>query len=722
MDRMLQTLQAQLEALRTQQREAEREACDRQIEAKVIATVASGLEMLMHDADTPSISLFQEVLEELPVALVVLDIPTRHLLLGNKSARAFLDCDLSCDVVPGWLAAEVSRFLQDSSSPAQSTEVCIELQGVSTPLSVDLQRLAVTATPCLVVVMQDISRHHQVEQALRISEARYRTLVENQNDLMVKIDREGLIEFASPSFSRFVGLSEADLVNIPLFPLIAGERHLQILERLQDAMSHQQPCYEEFGPQGDNNAQKWFGWSIKVVNDRDGKADGFICIGHDITEQKQAEQNILELAYYDNLTGLPNRTLLQDRLLHAISQTRRSELKTGVLFLDLDRFKTVNDTMGHSVGDELLKQVAQRLKDSIRDADTVARQGGDEFVVVLNGIQYGRQVAAVAAKIITALAQPFQVGGQSLQSGVSVGISLFPDDGQDVNTLLKNADMAMYQAKESGRGKFKFFSRELNRRMRERASLEAALRQAIERNELTLHYQPQFNVREQRLTSLEAFVRWHHPEQGLLLPERFIPLAEETGLIVPLGEWVIKTACMQAAGWQAMGGRPIPVSVNLSTRQFRHPDLLELIIRSLVAAGLPSNCLELEVTEDTLLDNPEESSATLHELRWQGVQLAIDDFGTGYSSLSHLRRFPINRLKIDRSFIHNLHTCHDDADIAGAIISVGQSLKLQVVAEGVEQADQLQFLHERGCEEMQGNFFSSPVSASELSQASWFHA
>jgi diguanylate cyclase (GGDEF)-like protein len=407
--------------------------------------------------------------------------------------------------------------------------------------------------------------------------------------------------------------------------------------------------------------------------------------------------------------------------LHAISQTRRSDKQAAILFIDLDRFKTINDTLGHLGGDELLRQVAQRLKDNVRDADTVARQGGDEFVVVLNTIEHGAHAATVAAKIVAALSHPFQVFGQSLYTGASVGIAMFPDDGQDVATLLKHADMAMYLAKESGRGRYKFFSQELNQRMRERLVMESALRQAIEQNELFLLYQPQFNIKTHRLIGMEAFVRWKHPELGVLMPARFIPLAEETGLIFSLGEWVLKTACSQAAGWQIPGQAPVPVAVNLSTRQFRHPDLPQLVQQALLASGLPPSCLELEFTENTLLDHAEESAVTLQELKQQGVQLTIDDFGTGYSSFSYLKRFPLDRIKIDCSFIQAASHNSDDAAIAEAIISVGQRLNLHVVAEGVEQPDQRDFLYARGCDAMQGNYFSRPLSAEELVHSGWLH-
>jgi len=716
-----QELKKHISALLLRKRELEMESRDRQIEADVIAAEILHLEDMLARLDTDSsVPGFFEVFEALPLPVIVTGLECAGFTC-NSAARTLLGCSAEPETLPAWLQEEVSFFLTGQSCERSSEKKKVQCGAGTVDLQLELRRATFSGSPGVIITLHDISRYTNVEQALRLSEERYRTLVENQSDLVVKIDCNGIIQFSSPSFSRVIGIPEADLIACPLLPLIAGEHQARLMKKMHDFSCQDQACYEELDLQVGEDVRR-YGWSVKEVTEGDGVLAGFICIGRDITEQKQAEENIQQLAYYDNLTGLPNRMLLQDRLLQVLSQTRRDERKAAVLFLDLDRFKTVNDTLGHAIGDELLKQVAQRLKVNIRDADTVARQGGDEFVIVLNSIESGRQAAQVASKVISALAHPFQVQGQSIFTGTSVGIALFPDDGLDAGTLLKHADMAMYLAKESGRGKFKFFSQELNDRMRERAQMEAALRQAITENQLFLQYQPQFNVKERRLTGLEAFVRWNHPEHGVLLPGRFIPLAEETGLIVPLGEWVLKTACSQAAGWQTAGKPPVMVSVNLSTRQFQHPDLLELVARSLITAGLPPHCLDLDIKEQTLLDTTDALTGTLQELKWQGVQLTIDDFGTGFSSLSYLRRIPVNRLKIDRSFIQNLHTNREDTDVAEAIISVGQRLKLQVVAEGVEHAEQLQFLHDRGCEEMQGNYFSCPLAPLELKQRGWFSA
>ncbi len=718
-DQILSELKGHISAMLTRHRELAREARDRQIEAAAIASETVQLESLLTKWDSRPVSLsFPQIAQELPVPVVLLNADGTISSVNNAASMLPGLGEGSPDV-PAWLQDELFMFLS-SGKPERSCELTATQDGRELTVAVTFRRLGSMHPAAAIVLMQDISRYKALEQALRVCEERYRILVENQSDLVVKTDANGIIQFVSPSFSAMVGIPETDLSNCPLVPLIAGDRQAVLLDKLHKLACTDYACYEEFSIETHQGLRQ-FGWSIKGVANPEGTLTGCIFSGRDITDQKQAEQNIQRLAYYDALTGLPNRALLHDRLLHAISQTRRNDKQAAILFIDLDRFKTINDTLGHLGGDELLRQVAQRLKDNVRDADTVARQGGDEFVVVLNTIEHGAHAATVATKIVAALSHPFQVFGQSLYTGASVGIAMFPDDGQDVATLLKHADMAMYLAKESGRGRYKFFSQELNQRMRERLVMESALRQAIEQNELFLLYQPQFNIKTHRLIGMEAFVRWKHPELGVLLPARFIPLAEETGLIFSLGEWVLKTACSQAAGWQIPGQAPVPVAVNLSTRQFRHPDLSQSVEQALLISGLPPACLELEFTENTLLDHAEESAVTLQELKKQGVQLTIDDFGTGYSSFSYLKRFPLDRIKIDCSFIQAASHNSDDAAIAEAIISVGQRLNLNVVAEGVEQPDQRDFLYARGCDAMQGNYFSRPLSAEELVHSGWLH-
>ncbi len=431
---------------------------------------------------------------------------------------------------------------------------------------------------------------------------------------------------------------------------------------------------------------------------------------------RQAELAIHQLSNYDSLTGLPNRTLLEDRLNQAIAQASREEHCLGVMFLDLDQFKQVNDTLGHVYGDNLLKLVSQRLERCLRKSDTVARLGGDDFIIILTGVRQCEHISQVARKILDALSEPLQLDEHEIFTTASIGIAIYPVDGDAPHLLLKNADIAMYQAKEQGRNAFQFFSREMNYKAEERLLLDNSLRRALERQEFFVHYQPQMDLLTGRLIGMEALVRWQHPEMGMVTPEKFIPLAEDSGLIIPIGEWVLKTACRQNKAWQEMGFGPLRVAVNLSGRQFKQERLVESVAAILNETGLAPSLLELEITESIIMRNAEETIVTLRRLKEMGISLAIDDFGTGYSSLSYLKHFPIDRLKIDRSFVLDITTDPDDAAIAEAIISMAHSLKLKVTAEGVEQQEQLRFLAQRNCDEMQGYLVSRPISTEEFTR------
>ncbi len=430
----------------------------------------------------------------------------------------------------------------------------------------------------------------------------------------------------------------------------------------------------------------------------------------------RAEQEIERLAYYDSLTTLPNRALLKDRLRQSIAKTARDQKRAAVLFLDLDRFKGVNDTLGHIMGDRLLQEVARRLSSCLRETDTVARIGGDEFVVLLTGLSKGQEeyISIIARKILDQLSTPVILDDKEIFTSCSIGIAVCPGDGEEVDTLLKHADLAMYQAKEQGRNNFQFFSRQMNDKVLERLMLENNLRRALERDELFLVYQPKMDLEHGALSGMEALLRWNHPELGLIMPGRFMPLAEETGLIRPIGEWVLRTACTQNKAWQDAGQAVLPISVNLSGKQMLQQDLAEKVASALAESGLAPHYLELELTESTVMSSAEETIIILQKLKQMGVSLAVDDFGTGYSSLSYLKHFPIDRLKIDRTFVRDITSNPDDAAIAEAIIAMAESLKLRVTAEGVELKEQLDFLLTRGCDEMQGFYFSHPIPADKM--------
>ncbi|MBT9613854.1 MAG: EAL domain-containing protein [Burkholderiales bacterium] len=437
---------------------------------------------------------------------------------------------------------------------------------------------------------------------------------------------------------------------------------------------------------------------------------------HDLEERKRVEQSIRHMAHHDALTGLPNRALFRDRLTHAMAQADRYHQKLAVMFLDLDRFKAINDTLGHNVGDQLLKIAAERLRSCVRDCDTVARLGGDEFTVVVEDIIEDHDAASVAQKILDTLSQPFNLYGHEVFISVSVGVTLYPSDDENADNLLRNADSAMYRAKENGRNNFQFYVADMNVKARERLMLESSLRRALDRGEFRLYYQPRVDLLSGRVIGAEALLRWRHPEMGLVPPAEFIPILDETGMIIPVGDWALREACRQNREWQDMGLPPIRVAVNLSVRQFIQKDLADTVIRALEVAGLAAKHLELEITEDLFLEHNETNIVTLARLKGMGIHISIDDFGTGYSSLSYLKRLPIDTLKIDQSFVRDIGTDPDNKAIASAIIAMASSLRLNVLAEGVETDEQLAFLRAQGCNEIQGFSFSHPLPAEEFEQ------
>jgi diguanylate cyclase (GGDEF)-like protein/PAS domain S-box-containing protein len=436
----------------------------------------------------------------------------------------------------------------------------------------------------------------------------------------------------------------------------------------------------------------------------------------EISQRKQAEEELIHLATHDSLTGLPNRNLLQDRLRQALAAAERSDRQVGVMFLDLDRFKLINDSLGHEIGDRFLNQIAKSLTHTVRNGDTVARLGGDEFVVMLPELTRQEDLLPVVQKILALLAQPLSIAGHELTTGGSIGICLYPRDGKDVSSLLKNADTAMYRAKAKGGQNFQFYTSKMNDRAIERLEMEGELRRALKRREFVLHYQPQVDLASGRTTGVEALLRWQRNDGRMVAPDNFIPLAEETGLIVPIGEWVLQTACRQNRAWQEAGLPPVKMAVNLSARQFHQENLESTVASALAISDLDPRWLELEVTETAIMHDPEEAAATLNKFKEMGVSLAVDDFGTGYSSLNYLKRFPLNRLKIDRAFVSEIDTNQDDGAIATAVIALGHSLRLEVTAEGVETAPQLEFLRRNGCDQIQGYYFSRPLTAEALAQ------
>jgi len=454
--------------------------------------------------------------------------------------------------------------------------------------------------------------------------------------------------------------------------------------------------------------------SAAPIHNRDGKVVGAVIVFHDVSESRTMALKMAHQAQHDFLTGLPNRVLLTERLSRAIGQARRHSKRVALMYIDLDYFKHINDSLGHAVGDLLLQMVAERLMLCIRDTDTVCRQGGDEFVILLTEIEQAPDAAPVAEKILAAFAEPCLICGNELHVTLSIGISIYPDDGQDADEVMKNADTAMYHAKANGRNNYQFFTPEMNVRAVRRLFIEGNLRRALKQGEFMLYYQPKIDLETGLMIGSEALIRWQDPEHGLVYPNQFVPIAEESGLIVPIGSWVLREACRQVCAWQDSGLLAVPVSVNISAVEFRHKNFLEGVEKILKETGMLPSYLELELTESILMHDAESSESVLESLKAMGMQLAIDDFGTGYSSLSYLKRFPINTLKIDQSFVQDIDNNADDASIVSAMVSMGRSLKQRVIAEGVETESQLAFLRKLRCDQGQGFLFGHPLPADEF--------
>jgi diguanylate cyclase (GGDEF)-like protein/PAS domain S-box-containing protein len=454
--------------------------------------------------------------------------------------------------------------------------------------------------------------------------------------------------------------------------------------------------------------------STAPIHDRGGQVTGAVMVFHDVSIARAMTSKMLHLAQHDTLTDLPNRILFSSRLTEAIAAAYRYRRKLAVLFLDLDRFKHINDSLGHVIADRVLQSVASRLQACVRASDTVARQGGDEFVILLSEVARAQDAAVSAEKILQSVGSLHRIDGHDLHLTASIGIVTYPDDGTEAEALIKHADFAMYHAKDTGRNNYQFFKPEMNLLAVERQSLEVDLRQALEKREFELHYQPKVNLQTGSITGVEALIRWHHPRRGLVSPAQFIPIAEACGVIVPIGRWVLREACRQARAWRDAGLPPLRIAVNVSARELREKDFVAAVLAALTETGVEPGCLELELTESFLMQDATVTGAVLQALKDLGVMLALDDFGTGYSSLSHLRRFPIDTLKIDQSFVRDLATDADDASIVNAVISMGESLNMRVVAEGVETRDQVAFLQQHGCPVGQGYYFGRPVLAGQL--------
>lgn len=567
-------------------------------------------------------------------------------------------------------------------------------------------------------IIQDITDRREAIYALREAERRYHSLFHNAVEGIFRTTPDGHYLDANPALARIYGFESPEELMESLHDIrrqlyvepTRREDFMRLIKERGSITNFESQVYRRDG------SIIWISENARAVFDDAGRVILYEGTVEEITERRLYQARIEQQANFDTLTGLANRSLLNDRLQQSILAAQRHGAQIAVAFIDLDRFKFVNDSLGHHYGDRLLKATAERLKNCVRECDTVARLGGDEFVLLITGERGEDALTHVMERVLLAVSQPWVIEAGEFNVTGSIGIAVYPADGQDAETLLKNADSAMYRAKESGGNSFHFFTNELNILITERLEMESKLRRALERQQFLLHYQPRVDLGSGRIIGAEALIRWHVPEQGMIPPGRFIPLAEETGLIVPIGRWVLKTACAQIKAWQRAGLPPIVVSVNVSARQFRHDNIVATVAEVLEEADLDPKYLEIELTESVVMHDAAKLAAMLDQLKRLGVQIAVDDFGTGYSSLSYLKRFPVDRLKVDRSFVQDIASDRDDATIVRTIIALGHNLGLKVVAEGVETEQQVKFLRQNHCDEMQGYYFGIPMSADEFQQ------
>lgn len=578
--------------------------------------------------------------------------------------------------------------------------------------------LMVAATNGLLLELGDSLRRRRAAEAKTAErEARLRGIMEMVADGIITLSETRIIESVNPSARRLTGYEEGALEGRDIRDLLPEPDRTQFLAALQNrvrdgGVADRADKPLELALRRRDGSRVSVSLSVSEMR-RDGSRL-FVCVLHDITERKRFEAQLMYMANHDPLTDLPNRTLLEDRLAQALVRAQRNRTMTAVLFLDLDRFKLVNDSLGHDVGDHLLRAVAERLQGAVRRSDTVGRLGGDEFMVVITDLAETHDAARISQSVLKALSQPFEIGERQLFITPSIGLSLSPNDGEDFQTLLRNADTAMYSAKSRGGNTYQFFTKAMNDTAVARLSIENSLREALAEDQFELYYQPKIDLASFAPVGLEALLRWRHPKRGFISPLHFVPVAEETGLIEPLGEWVLRATCRQLKIWEKQGLSGLPVAVNLSARQFTEGRVSDMVRRVLAETGTSPEMIEVEITETFMMSGVTHAIGLLNELRAMGIRIAIDDFGTGYSSLAYLKRLPITALKIDRSFVRDITDDPDDAAITNTIIAMGRNLGLKVVAEGVETEAQVTFLRRHGCDEIQGFYVAEPRPADEI--------
>jgi diguanylate cyclase (GGDEF)-like protein/PAS domain S-box-containing protein len=672
-------------------------------------------------------SRYRGLLEAAPDAMVISDSNGRILLVNAEAERLFgysreeLVGQVVEVLVPERFRKEHPGQHQEYMAHPQARKMrqgrtlyALRKDGTEFPAGIMLNPVESAEGILVTATIRDLTLRITMEKALFEEKERAQVTLNCIGDAVVCTDIAGSISFLNRVAEKMTGWTRQEATGKPMAEVF----------RIQDATTRETIPNPMQMAVGQNRTVhlpanciliRRDGFEIPIedcvspIHDREGQATGAVVVFRDVSEARAMALQMLHSAQHDFLTGLPNRMLLNDRVGQAITLAQRHTKKVAVMFLDLDGFKHINDSLGHPIGDRLLQSIAKRLVNCVRGSDTVSRQGGDEFIVLLSEMEQSEDAAIKAARLLRAVAEPYSIGQHDLHVNMTIGVSVYPDDGLDAETLIKNADTAMYQAKENGRQCFQFFKPAMNVRAVERQSIEESLRRALKRHEFALHYQPIINLSTGAITGAEALLRWTHPVRGPVSPAQFIPVAEDCGLILPIGKWVLREACAQARAWLDAGLPLATMAVNISAMEFRDEKFLEGVFAILKDTGLDPASLELELTESVLMKRAESAASVLQALRARGVQLAVDDFGTGYSSLSYLRKFPIDALKIDQSFVRQITTAPDETTIVTAVISMGRSLKLRVVAEGVETQEELAFLQAHHCDEAQGYLFSRPV-------------
>ena len=654
----------------------------------------------------------RELVEAIPMAMMVTSIPLHDVLHANEAAQSWLNGRGTDPWITGMQPETRARFFQALTDTDAVDQFEVWWRGGRSPswALVSARCITYQGQRAVLTTFTPINQMKLMEQRLEL----WARVFEASSEGIMIIDPKGRIMDVNRAVCRSANLDLDDLLGMNPRVLLDGCNPPEFFSAITNAAVTTGSWQGEawLRRKGRDPYPAWL--VLNAVRDAQGQVSHYIAISLDISERKKSEQRIAYMAQHDALTGLPNRSLCQERLHMAIDQARRSGQRVAVLFVDLDRFNNINDSLGHHVGDGLLRSIAGRLSAAVRAGDTVSRLGGDEFVIILNGITEIEEIGKIVdQRLISLIRQPHQVDGAELHISCSVGVAVFPDDGEDIDRLMRHADVAMYQAKNSGRDNLQFFTPELNERVMRRLQLENDLRHAVERGELVLHYQPRIHAETGALAGVESLVRWLHPQRGLIPPADFIPIAEESGLIVSIGAWIIEEACRQHQRWRRAGIGAVPVSINLSAVQLREAGLCATLAAALQRYAVDPGQIELELTESILMDKVDDTIAVLRDIKTLGCTISIDDFGSGYSSLSYLYRFPIDKLKIDRAFIQNMHSAPQNLAVTNAIIGLGHTLGLQVVAEGVERAEDVDLLRAAGCDELQGFYYSRALPAAE---------